>query len=203
MISIDATLLLAASATSALSYVGTLIAGVVTGAVGGALVTTSHERTERFRERMMLAATDYVAVVDEYDSAVRDFTLAILEQVREHLGPGASVKMTVGELLAEAGLGPAQLHDRVRQHLLPQSDKVAAARRRVEIVFPADAGTESCMTTISEVYREERSRLLRLHEAARLSDLFGEVWSAFGDRRQRALDEFTAAARIAVRRRFL
>lgn len=41
----------------------------MTGAVGGALITTSHERAERFRARMIVASTDYLTAAGELASA--------------------------------------------------------------------------------------------------------------------------------------
>jgi hypothetical protein len=64
---------LADAATEVLSYAGTLLAGVLTGAVGGAVVTTSHERAERFRERMMIAATELLDAVDEFSGALYSY----------------------------------------------------------------------------------------------------------------------------------
>jgi hypothetical protein len=88
------------AATSVLSYVGTLVAGVLTGAIGGAVVTTSHERSERFRERMIVAANGYLDALDGYIGALHTGRQAILQPWREHRVGGDLATTSLGRLCA-------------------------------------------------------------------------------------------------------
>ena len=96
--------ILAATPTWAIILVAVLtgLLGLLSGTAAGAMVTTSHERTERFRERMIEAADAFVEAMVKAEAALRRADELIDESAGKGLQPTNQADSPVPPLLKEA-----------------------------------------------------------------------------------------------------
>jgi hypothetical protein len=186
------------SGGSFLSYVGTLLAGVLGGAIGGAVISATHERAERFRERMITAATDFLNASNQAAQAFYDFRHWLLSAYRT--GADQTPDRRFVEVIEEQ-IGREPLLERRRQELAPARYRVHAAVQVLSVVFAAGSKVTEPAKRMVTLLEEE----LRYNSLGTLPDTRSEYVlhvTEFSDARNKAQDEFTAAAQAAIRRRW-
>lgn len=193
-VSVAVSMLVADAATSALTYLGTLVAGILTGAVGGAVITASHERSERSRDRMMQASTDFLAAVEEVNNAQAELTRFIIGAVHEKMvlkSPEDFPEVVAGAISRQA------MREKIQAEVFPKTRKLDAARRRLAIVFPRDATVVHHALRVNRTFHDDINLLLPVELG--LTE-FTAATDKHNEERDAALDEFTAAAHRAMTR---
>lgn len=190
--------LLADTATSVLSYLGALLIGAVGGATLGALITASHERAERSRDRMLDAATNYLAAVYGMADALIDLSNWAVPLVRGEQMKQAGISFDQA-LIATTDLD--SLRAKVDAVVAPHRRSVRTSKGLVRIVVP-HSDIEEILDEIDLVLRAERE----IYTAPKQLDsvaAFEQTVDQLHQRRAAALRRFAASARAEISRRWL
>jgi hypothetical protein len=129
------------SATSLVGYGATLLAGLLTGAVGGAVVSASHERAERFRERMIEAAEGFLTKGSAFERLVYEEVHAPVIELFFGRGRGSEPITVLDELY---GRFQSNAQDAFRDLL--------GASERVRIVFASNMAASRAVGETTTAY---------------------------------------------------